>query len=269
MNQHNKTIYDLLINTKRKLKDAGIKPWHLDAELLLIKALSIKNREELLLIANKKTATDLTKLDALIKRRLNGEPIAYILGKKEFWNFTFEVNKNTLIPRPDSETLIEAVIQISKAKNWIKKPLEILDLGTGSGCLLLTLLKILPNAKGVGVDISEEAIEVAKRNMSNLELENRAKFIKSNWFDLLKPNEKFDIIISNPPYIPLNEWKNLPKNVKEYEPKISLTDAAGGLSHYQTILNNVESYCKGSVIIALEVGYNQSEAVLNIAKKTV
>lgn len=188
------------------------------------------------------------QLDALLTRRAAHEPLAYIIGEKEFWSLNFKVTADTLIPRPDSETLIEAVLEyISRSENNKRSPqsarhpsgmhalamadFRVLDLGTGTGCLLLSLLSELPNATGVGVDISERALAVAQENADNLGLSARCSFICSDW--LHDVNGEFDIILANPPYIASNEIDGLMPDVAHYEPELALDGGEDGLVCYR------------------------------------
>lgn len=164
-----------------------------------------------------------------VERRLNGEPIAYIVGTKDFWKHTFKVNEHTLIPRPDSETLIEAVLKSFPDK---KGPYRILDLGTGSGCLLLSLLDEYRNATGIGVDISLPALEVARENATALGL-HRARFIRGDWWEGVEG--KYDIIISNPPYIGYEEQPVMAPETLSYEPEKALFAEEYGLADYKKI----------------------------------
>ncbi|MDR2526604.1 MAG: peptide chain release factor N(5)-glutamine methyltransferase [Rickettsiales bacterium] len=192
----------------------------------------------------------------LLLRRLNGEPIANIIGKKAFWDDVFFVDENVLTPRPDSETIIESVM--SHYKDFDEK-LDILDLGTGSGCLILTLLKIYKNSNGVGIDISDKALNVAKKNG---EYFNNVFFLKNNWNENF--DRKFDIIVSNPPYIPTNEIKKLPPEVKTYNPIISLDGGIDGLNCYRYLAMNLKKNMKEKTKVFLEIGKGQKKDVIEI-----
>ena len=168
------------------------------------------------------------ELNVFIQRRLTGEPVAKIIGKKGFWKDDFIVSKDVLDPRPDSETLIEAVLEIFPNK---EKSLQILDLGTGSGCLLLSLLREYQNATGIGVDISEKALAIAKKNAHT----DRVQFVQRDMLQDLSDLGKFDIIISNPPYIPTAEIQTLERDVKDYDPILALDGGIDGLDFYRTL----------------------------------
>ena len=189
-------LNDLLKTTTSSLKKAGITTPDLDARVLLEQVLQKEKTFILLHPDYDLTEPQQRQYEGYLKRRLNREPVSKILGEKEFWSLSFKTTKDTLDPRPDSETLIEAVIESFQDKS---APYKLLDLGTGTGCLLLALLTEYQNASGVAVDVSHKALEIAKKNAKTLGVENRVTFLQSNWCDNLKG--KFDIIVSNPPYI--------------------------------------------------------------------
>ena len=197
------------------LKNHNIHTHELDAEIMLSDIMGVKR--EYLIINNRIniSAKIIEKYDIAIKRRIRREPIAYITGKKEFWSENFVVNQATLIPRPETELLIYKVINFFKNKR-----INILDIGTGSGCILLSILKELNLSRGTGIDISAKAIQIAKVNSNNLNLFNQAKFkiCDLNKYDV----GKYDLIVSNPPYIPSKDLKNLSKDIINYEPKTAL-----------------------------------------------
>lgn len=199
------------------------------------------------------SAEHIKKFQELVARRQKGEPIAYIVGKKEFYGRDFIVTPDVLIPRPDSETLIDAVLRDISSTSPSHAPLQILELGIGSGCLLLTLLYEIPYASGLGIDISNEALEVAKQNASLLEMSSRFELRISNWFE--KVTDKYDIIISNPPYIYEEEKSMMAPETLEYEPHLALF---GGLEPYQVIATNANKFLKNDGRIYVEIGINQA-----------
>lgn len=196
-------------------------------------------------------------LESMIVRRLCNEPVSKIINNKSFWDYDFYVNNDVLDPRPDTETMIEMILNDYDSD----EKFDILDLGTGSGCIILTLLKLFKNSNGIAVDISEKALEIAKLNAHKLNI-NRINFIESNWND--KIDGKFDIIVSNPPYIETEYIDNLSKDVKNFDPKIALDGGITGLDCYNYIAKNIIKNCKENTRIFLEIGYKQANDVINI-----
>lgn len=224
--------------------------------------ISAPRLEAMMLIEN---AKDETELDYFVEQRLASKPICKIIGKKEFYKFSFSVDENVLSPRPDTETLVEAAIEIIK-KDKIK---NILELGVGSGCIILSLLKEFNYLNGVGIDISKKALEVAKTNASDLDINDRINFINASWFDedlFDKLNKKFDIIVSNPPYIPSDDILSLDKDVKDYDPIIALDGGEDGLRDYKQISLISQKLLNDNGYIFLEVGIYQSNDVIKIFK---
>ncbi|MGB1360554.1 MAG: peptide chain release factor N(5)-glutamine methyltransferase [Alphaproteobacteria bacterium] len=203
---------------------------------------------------------ELNKFNELVEMRKNNIPVDVIIGEKGFWNGMFKVTADVLSPRPDSETIIESVLDEKTDKD---KSYKILDIGTGSGCLLISLLSEYKNATGVGVDVSGKALEIAKHNADKNGVFDRCEFIQSDWFENIKA-EKFDIIVSNPPYIPQAEIDTLQTEVKNHDPMIALTDYADGLESYRVLVVNLKEFMDNDSIFAVEFGYNQSDDVKEI-----
>jgi len=232
----------------------------LDTELILSYLMG-KNREFLLTNNNINISDDLKKnFIKAIRRRITNEPIAYITGKKDFWSETFNVNRATLIPRPETELLIYKIIKFFNNKN-----INILDIGTGSGCILLSILKELKFSIGTGIDISNSAIKVAISNAKKLKLSNRVKFkvFDINKFDL----GKYDLIVSNPPYIPTMEIKKLSKDIRNFEPHIAINGGKDGLDLIKKVIYKSSILLKKNGLFALEMGTNQYFKVSTIMKK--
>ena len=243
------------------LKFKHIKSPKLDCEILLSHALKVQ-REELLINLNKKIDQRQYKnFKYLFKKRYYKEPIAYITKQKEFWKSNFYVNNSVLIPRPETELIIEEVLNLLKKKSIY----NILDVGTGSGCILISLLKELKKAKGIGLDVSKKAIKVAKINAKMQQLGNRIKFVHSD-VDKFFSN-KYDLIVSNPPYIKKCEIKNLDEDVKKYEPVIALDGGSDGLSGIEKVINNGTRLLKKNGILILEIAHNQSNKVKSMLIK--
>jgi release factor glutamine methyltransferase len=191
-------------------------------------------------------------------RALMGEPVSKIIGKREFWGMPFITNANVLDPRPDSETIIETVLELITEKD---ARFDVLDLGTGSGCLLISILREFPNARGVGVDISAPALEVAIQNARNLEVYGRASFTLSDWTKNLE-NRKFSLVISNPPYVSC-DYK-LDNTALRYDPSVALYSGVEGLDSFRAIAKQIKHFITESGLILFEIGIGQLEAVKQI-----
>ena len=253
-------LLDLLNSGSKILKQNKIETYQLDSELVLSSLLE-KKRENLLISLNEKvTKNTINNFEKLIFRRVNKEPLAYILQKKEFWSKNFFVDRNTLIPRPETELLCESVIKVFRNNN-----LNILDMGTGTGCIILSILSEMRTAKGIGIDISRKAIEVAKKNSKQLGLNKRVKFFNKSLEDIY--GYKFDLIVSNPPYIKTCDIKNLSDDVKRFEPKIALDGGKDGLDVIKKVIYKSKSILKRMGMLALEIGYGQHYKVSQILKE--
>jgi len=243
-----------LENTVKKasqiLKNHNIYSHELDAQIILSDIMGIKR--EFLITNNEINISEkvMEKYDIAIRRRINKEPIAYITGKKEFWSEDFMVNQSTLIPRPETELLLYKVVNFFK-----NKKINILDIGTGSGCILLSILKELNLSRGIGIDVSARAIQIAKANSEKLNLSCRSKF---RVFDIDEFNMgKYDLVISNPPYIALKDMKNLSKDIINYEPLIALEGGLDGLDLIKKVIYKSISLLKKNGLLVIEIGNNQ------------
>ena len=245
---------ELLNSGSHKLKKQKIKTHRLDSEILLSKVLN-KSREQILISLNQNMKNkEVFAFDNLIKRRLEKEPIAYIINEKEFWSKKFLVNKYTLIPRPETELLVEYLI-----KNYKNKNISLLDVGTGSGCIIISLLSELSNSNGVGIDISSSALKIAKKNALLHKVENKIRFYNKSIINLF--NCKFDLIVSNPPYIDTKNIKNLDDDIKKYEPLIALNGGNDGLDVIKKVIYKAREILKINGKLAIEIGNMQSEKV--------
>ena len=251
----------VLSNATKILNSASILSSKLDCEVLLSNVLKI-NRENILVNLNKKiNYQDFINFNKLINRRKKNEPVAYIVGYKEFWNKKFIVNSDVLIPRPDTEILVEEVIKSIQ----INSSLNILDIGTGTGCVLLSVLNERKKCYGIGLDISKKAINIAKHNAKIQQIKNRIKFINSS-IDKFYVG-KYDLIISNPPYIKTGDIKNLDKDVSFYEPEVALNGGIDGYSKIREVIYKSSVLIKKKGKLFLEIGYNQRRKVTEILKR--
>ena len=240
-----------------KLREKKIKSHIIDSELLLAKVLD-KSREEILINLDQNIEKNKTlKFKKYLKRRSKNEPIAYILGEKEFWSKKFKVTKDTLIPRPETELLVDKLLDIFK-----NKKISILDIGTGSGCIILSLLNSLKKSSGTGIDISKKAILIAKKNAHKYNLQSRVKLINKSYENIF--NTKFDLIVSNPPYIERKDLKNLSDDIKRYEPRIALDGGNDGLDLIKKVIYKSRNILKTKGTLALEIGNEQIKKVSKI-----
>ena len=241
------------------LKKNNIPSHELDAQVILSNIMGIE--KEYLVTNNQMHISEIItkKYEVAINRRSKGEPVAYITGKKEFWSKDFLVSGATLVPRPETEILIYKVVNLLK-----RRKINILDIGTGSGCILLSILKELKFSIGTGIDISSKAIKIAKINARNFDLLNRSKFkvFDFNKFFL----GKYDLIVSNPPYIPSKDIKNLSKDIINYEPLFALDGGIDGLDLIKKVIYKSNHLLKRRGLLALEIGYNQYRKVFSILR---
>jgi release factor glutamine methyltransferase len=240
------------------LQAAGIENPRLEARLLLAHALGTTVAD---LLRHRDAAIDAADLVPLLARRVAREPLALILGTREFWSLNFAVSRDTLIPRPESETVIEAAIEAYRDR----PPSLLLDLGTGTGCLLLAALSEFPSAFGVGVDRSAAAASLAQHNAIALGLAARACFICGNWADALVA--RFDLVLCNPPYIPTSEINGLMPEVARYEPYAALDGGSDGLAAYRHLLSAVPHLLAPDGVAVLELGAGQANSVSALALK--
>ena len=243
------------------LKNNFIHTAKLDTEILMAKAIGM-DRKYILLNNNKNLTSENFKFfKKLIQERSLRKPIAYLTNKKFFWESEFFVTDDTLIPRPDTELIIEQVLKSTKFKNKIK----ILDIGVGSGCILLSILKEKKNFFGTGIDISNKCLKISKINATNLKITNRVKFYKS---DIDKFDQgKYDVIVSNPPYINKYSFKYLERDVVNFEPKLALDGGLDGLSEIRKVIDKSSELIKNKGKFILEIGFDQKNKVVNLLKE--
>ena len=248
-------IENILIQAFKELNNSNIKNASFDCEVLLS---NIINKDREYVILNPKKNLDRKYIDIfnnLIDRRKKSEPIAYLINKKEFWKETFYIDKNVLIPRPDTEHIVEEVLKLTQ--NNSKS--HVLDIGTGSGCILLSILKERKNFIGTGIDISKKCIKVSKYNAKRLELDNRTKFYISDVDNFLIG--KYDVVVSNPPYIENLNLKYLDRDVVNFEPKLALSGGRDGFSEITKVINKTSGLIKKNGVFVLEIGHNQKNKV--------
>ncbi len=254
------TIHDILNESTKTLEAADIPSARLDAEVLLSFCL---NCDRLEFYKNPDMIISETKLAAfrnLIDRRLQWEPVAYITGRKEFWSFTLEVNNSVLIPRPDTEIIVEEAVNICRK---IDSPeIKILDIGTGSGAIAIALAKEMPHANVIATDISETALNLAQNNTAALGLQDKIEFKLGNLFEPV--DGLFDIIVCNPPYISAREYEELPAGVKDYEPREALWAGKSGLEFYEKLIYQAAGFLKKNGWLLLEIGAKQEAGVRGI-----
>ena len=252
-------ISELINNGSQVLKKNNIFSHLLDSELIISCILN-KSREKLLTTSDQEvTEQNVIKFNYFIKRRLKREPMAYIFQEKEFWNKKFLVNNGTLIPRPETELLVEKIIKYYKNKD-----LFFLDVGTGSGCILLTLLEEIKNSYGIGIDISKQALDIAVKNSKRFELIRRSKFLNRSVDQIF--GYKFDLIVSNPPYVCRHQIKNLSADVKNFEPRIALDGGNDGLDVIKKVIYKSKNILKKKGMLALEIGHGQYKNVSQILR---
>lgn len=255
------TIAEALADAVEQLDEAGVETAHLDARLLLARVLGV-GREYLTMHSDAYLSdSELMAYDALVDRRAAREPMAQILGEREFWSLNFRVTADTLDPRPDSEAIIEAVLQYVPRKD---NRMLMADFGVGTGCLLLSLLSEYPLAHGLGVDVSEAALAVAEKNAHSLGLSTRTHFHNTSWGEGVIG--RYDVIVSNPPYIREGDMEELEPEVTQYEPRGALVGGKDGLDAYRALMPHVKRLLAPQGVAVLEFGEGQAADVTAIAE---
>lgn len=253
-------IRDIINKTTKKLETVGIPSARLDAEVLLAFCLNCDRLEFIKNPDRSISDAQMSVFNQLVIRRLRWEPVAYITGRKAFWSFTLEVNHDVLIPRPDTEVIVEEALAVCRAEAF-DQPL-ILDIGTGSGAIALALAKEIPDALITATDISAAALKLAQKNACALGLENSITFRESDLFEQIC--SKFDMIVSNPPYIGAEEYETLAAGVKDFEPREALWAGETGVEFYEKLIYQARSRLKENGWLLLEIGAKQSESVRTI-----
>lgn len=258
------TLGELYKAMKMTMSEAGILTAELDARLILEERAHIgwsriiSDPDYILSDADMRAIAD------DLAQRLNGRPLSKIYKKREFWGLELEVSEHVLDPRPDTETIIDIALQRYSKDAEIR----ILDMGTGTGCLLIALLHEFPAATGVAVDISVHALDIARRNAAKHGVDGRAQFIQSDWFERLGAGETFDLIVSNPPYIRESVIPELEEEVRKFDPILALDGGADGLQAYKKIFSSLYSHLNTGGIGLFEIGYDQREEVLRLGRES-
>lgn len=262
---------------RARLAAGGIENPVLDARIFMRQGGRFSDSDLIAHGATPLSAEVIETIEEFVLRRLAGEPVSRILGEREFWGLSFSVTPDTLDPRPDTETLIEEALKIAPSLMPAEEVglaamasanhdggIRILDLGTGTGCLLVTLLKELPHASGVGIDLNPGAVAAAKANAARHGVDGRASFHVGSWFEPLDEGESFDLIVSNPPYIPESDIESLAVEVRNHDPKLALSGGADGLDAYKMILKNLKKHlsCGGRAL--LEIGRGQERDIARL-----
>ncbi|MDX1922016.1 MAG: peptide chain release factor N(5)-glutamine methyltransferase [Alphaproteobacteria bacterium] len=253
---------EALIYASQRLKEAGIEDPEREARLLLTYALQCEALELIIRPRVELNIDEETIFKGWLARREKREPLARIHGLREFWGLPFGLNEATLEPRPDTETLVECVLKKIPDKH---ARLRILDIGTGTGCILLSLLHEYPYAQGMGTDKSARALEAAQQNAVQLGLKTRASFLETHWADNV--NGRFDVVVSNPPYIAKAELADLQPEVRDYDPMLALDGGEDGLEPYRNITPSAKNLLENGGLLAFEVGHRQATAVQEILKQ--
>jgi len=253
----------------KKLHAAGIDCAELDARLLTGAALQLDLTGLITSISRRLATSEALTLDGFARRRIAGEPVARILGWKEFWGLPLKLSASTLVPRPDTETVVEAALE--KARGLAPdRALRIADIGTGSGAILLALLHELPHAFGIGTDISPEALRTARSNAVNLKLSSRAAFVACDYAAAL--SDAFDLVVSNPPYVRSSDIAGLATEVRDHDPRPALDGGADGLAAYRALIPQAEALMRPGGALVVEAGHGQSsdiESLMTAAGLTV
>lgn len=255
-------LQDIYNDIRTRLTRAGIDSPALAARILVREALGVDDAALIAGRAVTATPAQLDRLEAMVRRRLNGEPVSRILGRREFWGMDFTVTPAVLDPRPDTETLVAAVLETMRDR----PPARILDLGTGSGCIVISLLHAFPEATATAVDLSPDALAVARTNAGNLGVAERLTLIQGSWFENV--TGRYDLIVSNPPYIPNPAIESLDREVRNHDPILALAGGDDGYDAYKTIIGGLKSFLNPDGLCYLEIGINQGENVARLVRES-
>lgn len=263
-----RTIQNLLNQATQYLTEKGVDSPRLSAELLLSQVLRVQRIELYTHFDKAVTKEQADKLQELVKRAGENEPIAYLIGKTEFYSLELDISNACMIPRPETELLVERAIEFLRNRTGTQ---FVCDLCTGCGCIAVAIAKNFVNCEIIATDISDAALEVAAKNIEKYNLGNRIKLLCGDLFDAIIPQldvEKFDLIVCNPPYVSAAEYEKLDKNVKDYEPKTALYAGTDGLDIYRRIIEKADAFLKADGAIMLEIGYAQGQAMRELLEQT-
>lgn len=247
---------------KDRLKNVQIDQPAIDARLLLEVAADVTRTDIITDPYRVLTEAQMATLDDFLNRRARREPVSHIIGRKGFWKILLQVNKHVLTPRPETEVIVDEVLKAFPEQ----MPFNMLDLGVGSGTILLAVLAERPAAKGLGIDVSEEALAVARENAANLDLAGRVALLRGDWTNGLG-DDSFDLVVSNPPYIATHVIDTLEPEVRDHEPRLALDGGPDGLDAYRFLASEILRVLKPGAMFAVEIGYDQSEAVETLFKQ--
>ena len=254
-------VFEAIKKGDEILRESGVKSYKIDSEVLMSQVIKKNRIGTLLNLNNELSQKDYKVYENLITQRSKRKPIAYLTGKKEFWKYEFIVTKDVLIPRPETELIVEKTLELTKNKSNLK----VLEIGVGSGCILLSILKERKSFYGTGIDISKKTIEICKINSKKLDLSERVKLFKTD-IDNFKYG-KYDLVISNPPYVKKFDIKYLEKEISLFEPKLALDGGLDGLSELKKVIFNSSKLIKRNGILVLEIAFDQAESVKRILKQ--
>lgn len=247
---------------KDRLKNVQIDQPAIDARLLLEVAADVTRTDIITDPYRVLTEAQMATLDDFLNRRARREPVSHIIGRKGFWKILLQVNKHVLTPRPETEVIVDEVLKAFPEQ----MPFNMLDLGVGSGTILLAVLAERPAAKGLGVDVSEEALAVARENAANLDLAGRTALLRGDWTNGLG-DDSFDLVVSNPPYIATEVIETLEPEVRDHEPRLALDGGPDGLDAYRVLAGEILRVLKPGAMFAVEIGYDQSQAVEDLFRQ--
>ena len=256
------TVRELMKSAMEHLQRNGFEDARLNVELLLAHALDLQRIQLYLHFDRPLTSEELKQFRALYERRLKREPVQYIIGSTSFMGLHFTVDSRVLIPRPETETLIEQAILLCQ-RYPSDSPIQVLEVGTGSGNIAVSIAKYIKHAHVTAIDISKDALNVAEENARKHSVDSQIQFLEIDVFDRVEEvfRKRFDLLVSNPPYVPKDEWEQLQMEVRDFEPSVALTDGKDGFKFYHRLIGVIPALLKSGGGIVLEVGFNQAEKV--------